>query len=120
MTTTRCSGMCGLSSISWRSRAGRESEAIPSRTDRQALRALAQSTTATDIGFLIATLPDYIDSNSGWMADEIMGGIQAAMAQSDLVLDRFVLPELTRPDDKGPGRNRRRQPPACTSASRAR
>jgi hypothetical protein len=46
--------------------------------------------------FLLATVPDYVDSNTAWMADEIIGAIQAAMHHQGYVLDRFWLPDLPR------------------------
>ena len=51
--------------------------------------------------FLLATVPDYVDSNTAWMADEVLGAIQAAMPHSGYVLDQFYLPEI--PHNAGAG-----------------
>jgi hypothetical protein len=51
------------------------------------------------VQFLIATIPDYVDSNSGWVADETLGAIQSAMDSADIVLDRFRLIDWSRADD---------------------
>lgn len=53
-----------------------------------------------DVQFLIATIPDYVDSNSGWNADPAIGAIQAAMGRSDYLLDRFRLIDWTRNDPR--------------------
>jgi hypothetical protein len=50
-----------------------------------------------DIEFMLATVPDYVDSNTAWMADEVLGAVQAALPHQGYVLDRFYLPEL--PED---------------------
>ena len=52
---------------------------------------------ARHVDFLLATVPDYVDSNTAWMADEILGAIEAALPHDGYVLDRFYLPEA--PED---------------------
>ena len=32
-----------------------------------------------DVNFIVATVPDYVDSNSGWMADQGLAAIQSGM-----------------------------------------
>jgi hypothetical protein len=54
-------------------------------------RFVSDASTKRDVQFLIATVPDYVDSNSGWVADEVIGAIQAAMSNADYVIDRFRL-----------------------------
>jgi hypothetical protein len=54
---------------------------------------------ALDVQFIVATVPDYVDSNSGWVADETLGAIQSAMSHAGFVLDRFRLIDWTRADD---------------------
>jgi hypothetical protein len=49
-----------------------------------------------DVRFLIATIPDYVDSNSGWYGDQYIGAIQLAMSRSNFVLDRFRLIDWSR------------------------
>ncbi len=53
-----------------------------------------------DVKFLIATIPDYVDSNSAWKADQIVGAIQSALGQSGFVLDRFRLIDWSRADSR--------------------
>ena len=57
------------------------------------------------VSFILATVPDYVDSNTAWMADEILGAMQAAVGHDGYVLDRFDLPEVPRvsPSDAGEG-----------------
>jgi hypothetical protein len=45
------------------------------------------------IEFLVATLPDYVDSNSGWSFDSILDSVQRAAGAAGYVLDRFYLPD---------------------------
>jgi hypothetical protein len=52
------------------------------------------------VNFFVATIPDYVDSNSGWMADETLGAVQAAMSNVNLLLDRFRLIDWS-PADAG-------------------
>jgi hypothetical protein len=55
------------------------------------------------IEFLVATLPDPIDSNSRWMFDPMIDALQRATSQSRFVLDSFDFrdwaPEHLRPED---------------------
>ncbi len=71
-------------------------------SDAEALRKLTASVgneaPRLDISFLVATVPDYVDSNSGWVADEVLGAIQAAMGKADFLLDRFRLIDWSRAD----------------------
>ncbi|HXI27694.1 MAG TPA: hypothetical protein VNG89_04715 [Vicinamibacterales bacterium] len=46
-----------------------------------------------EVEFLIATVPDPIDSNARWTFDPIVTAIQQAAAASDYVLDRFYIPD---------------------------
>jgi hypothetical protein len=55
-----------------------------------------------DVQFLLATIPDYVDSNSGWVADETIGAIQSAMSHAGFVLDRFKLIDWVRADNTRP------------------
>lgn len=43
------------------------------------------------VGFIVATLPDWVDSNLGWMADPMLDAIQAAAAQMHYSLSGFDL-----------------------------
>jgi hypothetical protein len=45
-----------------------------------------------DVEFLIVTLPDPVDSTSGWRFDAHVDAIQRAVETQDLVLDRFWYP----------------------------
>jgi hypothetical protein len=51
------------------------------------------------VQFLVAAIPDYVDSNSGWVADETIGAIQSAMGNADFLLDRFRLIDWSRGAD---------------------
>src|SRR5215472_7844612 len=43
------------------------------------------------VGIIVATLPDWVDSNLGWMADPMLDAIQAAAAQMHYSLSGFDL-----------------------------
>jgi hypothetical protein len=45
------------------------------------------------IEFLIATLPDPIDSNARWMFDPMLDAIQRAAVANHYILDRFYIPD---------------------------
>jgi hypothetical protein len=53
--------------------------------------------------FIVATIPDYVDSNSGWSVDQSLPAIQSAMSRSDYLLDRFRLIDWTRNDPRTDG-----------------
>ncbi|HEX7138148.1 MAG TPA: hypothetical protein VF219_09890, partial [Vicinamibacterales bacterium] len=77
--------------------------------DEDALAKLAALVTrkdgpSVDVRFMIATIPDYVDSNSGWVADEVLGAIQAAMSRASFLLDRFRLIDWVPADDAHPDR----------------
>jgi len=77
--------------------------------DEDALAKLAAFVAQTDgpsvdVQFMIATIPDYVDSNSGWMADEVLGAIQAAMGRANFLLDRFRLIDWLPADESHPDR----------------
>ena len=63
-----------------------------------------QGSAATyDVDFIIATVPDYVDSNSGWVADQILAAIQASMARNNYVLDRPQLVDWSRSTARADG-----------------
>ena len=71
--------------------------------DENALAKLTARATGThnptvDVQFMLATIPDYVDSNSGWEADSVLGAIQAAMSRAGFLLDRFRLIDWSRAD----------------------
>jgi hypothetical protein len=49
-----------------------------------------------DVNFIVATVPDYVDSNSGWLADQNLAAIQSGMARSDYIFDRVTLVDWSR------------------------
>jgi hypothetical protein len=51
-----------------------------------------------DVQFLVVTIPDYVDSNIGWVADETISAIQSAMSSAGYLLDRFRLIDWSRVD----------------------
>ncbi|MFN8058095.1 MAG: hypothetical protein U0Q12_02955 [Vicinamibacterales bacterium] len=69
--------------------------------DRHNLNAIVDTTHARDIrlDFLIATIPDYVDSNVSWFADGSVDAIQRAIAQFEFVVDRFYLPDWLKSPD---------------------
>lgn len=54
----------------------------------------------TDVGFLIATLPDPIDSFTGWQFDPMLDAISQAVSASDYIFERFRFPD-SEPDGRG-------------------
>src|SRR5262245_14550783 len=66
---------------------------------RRLMSGLHASNVHWNVKFLIATVPDYVDSNSGWVADETIGAIQSAMSNAGFVLDRFRLIDWSRAED---------------------
>jgi hypothetical protein len=47
----------------------------------------------TDVRCLVATLPDPIDSFTGWQFDPMLDSIAQGIAESDYILDRFHFPD---------------------------
>src|SRR4029077_4068147 len=48
------------------------------------------------VDFIVATIPDYVDSNSGWLADQGLAATQTGMAQEDYLFDRVRLVDWSR------------------------
>ncbi len=46
----------------------------------------------SSVRYLIASLPDPVDSYTGWQFDPMLDGIVQAISASDFILDRFYLP----------------------------
>lgn len=46
--------------------------------------------------FIVATIPDYVDSNSGWLADQNLAAIQSGLIRSQYILDRVKLIDWSR------------------------
>ncbi len=51
---------------------------------------------AYSVDFIVATIPDYVDSNSGWLADQGLAAAQSGMAQEDYLFDRVRLVDWSR------------------------
>lgn len=49
-----------------------------------------------EVRFMIATVPDYVDSNSGWIADQVLTAIQSGMTRNEYVFDRVKLIDWSR------------------------
>ena len=64
-------------------------------TTRLRFEALRQVATRqnTDVSFLIATLPDPIDSFTGWQFDPMLDAISQAVSASDYIFERFRFPD---------------------------
>lgn len=56
-----------------------------------------------DVDFIIATVPDYVDSNSGWLADASLAAIQSSMVRNNFVLDRPQLVDWSRSTARADG-----------------
>ena len=54
------------------------------------------STPKYEINFLVATLPDYVDSSSGWLADQHLAAIQSGMTRAKYSFDRVRLIDWSR------------------------
>ncbi|HEY1303225.1 MAG TPA: hypothetical protein VGF24_06730 [Vicinamibacterales bacterium] len=67
---------------------------------KRARRQTGESAARYDVTFIVATVPDYVDSNAGWFADQSLTAIQAAMSRSAYLLDRFRLIDWTRTDPR--------------------
>ena len=67
------------------------------RLDKTALELVllrhAAAPSQTSVRFLIATLPDPIDSFTGWQFDPMLDAIAQGVAESGFVLDRFHFPD---------------------------
>jgi len=85
------------------------SRMITSRTDerartaarREMARAIIQAETRrvdkpVELQFIVATLPDPIDSYAGWQFDPMLESVQQAMSASGYLLDRFFVPTAAR------------------------
>ena len=70
--------------------------------DKSALQLAILKRTVEDrnieVRFLIATLPDPIDSYTGWQFDPMLDAITQAVAESDYILDRFHFPDSDKED----------------------
>ncbi len=55
----------------------------------------------TIVRFLVATLPDAVDSHTGWQFDPMLDAIQQAITADDYLLDRFHLPDSDAERDSG-------------------
>ena len=49
-----------------------------------------------DVDFIVATVPDYVDSNSGWLADQDLAAVQSGMVQEKFLFDRVKLVDWSR------------------------
>jgi len=49
-----------------------------------------------DVDFIVATIPDYVDSNSGWLADQSLAAIQSGMTRAGYLFDRVKLIDWSR------------------------
>ena len=67
-----------------------------------------------NVDFVIATIPDYVDSQGRWAFDDVASMIQSAAGASDFVLDRFYLPDWSPTPATAAltGRDHERQPGA--------
>lgn len=48
------------------------------------------------IDFIVATVPDYVDSNSGWLADQGLAALQSGMVEEKFLFDRVKLVDWSR------------------------
>lgn len=67
----------------------------------------------TDLSFIVATVPDGVDSFAGWSFDPATDAIRRAAERSDYVMDRFFLPDWSnRGSGSALGRTHEEQPGA--------
>jgi hypothetical protein len=78
-------------------------ELLKEYRDWHLLRSLARSVRngqrlgpSYDVDFIVATIPDYVDSNSGWLADQNLAAIQSGMTPEEYVFDRVKLIDWSR------------------------
>lgn len=57
------------------------------------LQSAARTRHVRGLQFLIASIPDYVDSNSDWMTDDLLDAIQRAANKAGFILDRFYFPD---------------------------
>src|SRR5687768_6707060 len=57
------------------------------------LRLIADLASRERVQFVTALVPDYVDSQSGWVADHVLAGVQAGFTDAGYSLDRFHLPD---------------------------
>jgi hypothetical protein len=60
------------------------------------------------VEFVVATVPDPINSNANWTFDPVVGAIARAAAASGFLLDRFFIPDWTPQADAGADASRPR------------
>jgi len=48
------------------------------------------------VDFIVATVPDYVDSNSGWLADQSLAALQSGMVEEKFLFDRVKLVDWSR------------------------
>ena len=48
------------------------------------------------VDFIVATVPDYVDSNSGWLADQGLAALQSGMVEEKFLFDRVKLVDWSR------------------------
>jgi hypothetical protein len=48
------------------------------------------------VNFIVASIPDYVDSSSGWLADPELAAIQSGMTHSQYIFDRVKLVDWSR------------------------
>jgi hypothetical protein len=84
-----------------------------SSLDTPALRtAIVQEAASTQtVKFLIATLPDWVDSYETWQFDPDLDGLRRGIEASGYSLDRFWLPDVAAPNDPA-------HPPSATLHTR--
>jgi hypothetical protein len=61
------------------------------------------------VSFLVVTIPDYVDSSSGWTADQNLDAIQRAAGALGYRFDRFFLPDWKPDADGASSHSSRRQ-----------
>lgn len=62
---------------------------------RVAVLQQAAARSGVRVRFLMATVPDPIDSHAGWQFDTVLDAIQQGVSDTGWVLDRFYIPDVT-------------------------
>jgi hypothetical protein len=86
---------------------------LPEATESERMATLVQRVRARDLQFMIATVPDPIESQVSLLFDPALDAIQSAAAEGKLALQRFWLPIEPENKSTGEGQHLRRGEPGA-------
>ena len=88
---------------------------LSDRRERVQLEVLNERIAGAKIEFVVAIVPDPVESNGRWQFDPLVDALQRAVAESGYVLDRFTLPDAdpgVNPDRRATFTRHEREPGA--------